>query len=192
MVTLTIKIKIMWITRLTKRKRWLKEENHFHFLLDNWIKGHLGIFSRCTFTFHDDFSGQWGGLLGLSLSLSRSLFRLTRRRIWVKEVDQGLSLSTWRSTPAPRPKTGYLSHIICFYKQYSNNVHDNHHHQLRVHPQEGRSSWNCDQEDNLLLLPWSQVLPVIIRYYPYYQVLPVIKILQMAKGTYPGFCLFVL
>ena len=187
MVTLTIKIKIMWITRLTKRKRWLKEENHFHFLLDNWIKGHLGIFSRCTFTFHDDFSGQWGGLLGLSLSLSRSLFRLTRRRIWVKEADQGLSLSTWRSTPAPRPKTGYFCHL--FYKL--NHRHDHHHPQLCVHPQEGRSGWNCDQEDNLLLLPWSQVLPVI-RYCPYYQVLPVIKILKMAKGTYPGCCLFVL
>ena len=27
-----------------------------------------------------------------------------------------------------------------------------------MHPQEGRASWNCDGEDNLLLLPWSQVL----------------------------------
>ena len=26
-------------------------------------------------------------------------------------------------------------------------------YQLRVHPQERRSSWDCDGEDNLLLLP---------------------------------------
>ena len=83
--------------------------------------------------------GHQEGCLGLSTSLSL-FFRLMRRRIWVKGVDLGLSPSTWRSIPAPRPKTGFVINCHRFTSQTIAMI-DHSHHQLCVHPQEGRSGW---------------------------------------------------
>ena len=140
---------------LTKRKRWSKEDKHFHFPFEDW-KGpsgklftlHIHFHFPCfTFLVNED-TGAEGGLSGPFNFTFAFTFRLMRTRIWVKEGNRGLSPSTWRSTPAHRPKTGF---VICFYKLNHRYV------QLCVHPQEGWSGWNCDREDNLLLLPWPQV-----------------------------------
>ena len=107
-------------------------------------------FSLSTFTFTFNFQ------LSLSTFLKPlSFFRLRKRKIWARKenLDQ-VSLSTWKCIPAPRPKTGSFDVIDVLEVLVVLEVLD---HKVCVHPQEGRTGWNCDQKDNLLMLPWLQV-----------------------------------
>ena len=47
-----------------------------------------------------------------NLNIFTFQFRLMKRRIWLKGHNPGLSLSTWRFTPAPKRKTGLI--LLCF------------------------------------------------------------------------------
>ena len=75
----------MSVSMFTRMRWWLKDGRTFQFSL-----------SLVTLIFHF------------------LLFRLMRKRIWVKNLGQ-VSLSTWRCTPAPRPRTGFLSYQFCLW-----------------------------------------------------------------------------